>query len=142
MNGTGEQTMVNRGSWLKKLLESSKTPTRFMRSCLLVIIFVSWTHTCHGQGSSGYPRNDYWLAKSAFNDGEFRTAATAFNRTSRVKSTDGEWIDSICHHAMLGECFYQMGQARQALQQYDQALNIFVANQPVSYTHLTLPTKA
>ncbi|MFP6588285.1 MAG: hypothetical protein VB814_11595, partial [Pirellulaceae bacterium] len=90
---------------------------------------MSWTHTCYGQGSSGYPRNDYWLARSAFNEGEFRTAATAFNRTSRVKSTDGEWIDSICHHAMLGECFYQMGQARQALQQYDQALNIFVANQ-------------
>ena len=121
--------MVNRGSWLKKLLESRKTPTRYICSCLLVIIFVSWTHTCYGQGSSGYPRNDYWHAMSAFNEGEFRTAATAFSRTSRVKSTDGEWIDSICHHAMLGECFYQMGQARQALQQYDQALNIFVANQ-------------
>ncbi|MGY8732359.1 MAG: tetratricopeptide repeat protein, partial [Pirellulales bacterium] len=121
--------MVNRSSWLKKLLESRKILTRFMGPCLLVMISVSWTHTCHGQGSSGYPRNDYWLAMSVFHEGEFRSAATEFNRTSRVKSTDGEWIDSICHHAMLGECFYQMGQARQALQQYDQALNIFVANQ-------------
>ena len=120
--------MVNRGSWFKRLLESIKTP-RFMCSYLLVIIFASWTHACYGQGSSGYPRDDYWLAMSAFNEGEFRTAATAFSRMRRVKSTDGEWIDSICHHAMLGECFYQMGQARQALQQYDQALNIFVANQ-------------
>ena len=99
MIGIGEQMMVNRGSWLKKLLDFKKSPTHFMGSCLLVVIFVSWTNACHGQGSSGYPRNDYWLAMGAFTEGEFRTAATAFNRTSRVKSTDGEWIDSICHHA-------------------------------------------
>jgi hypothetical protein len=30
MIGTGEQTMVNRDSWLKKLLESRKTLTHVM----------------------------------------------------------------------------------------------------------------
>ena len=73
-----------------------------------------------------------------FYEGEFRSAATGFNRTSRIKSPEGEWIDSICHRAMLGECFYQMGQARQALQQYDIALSLF-ANNPQWMLRLYMP---
>ena len=100
-----------------------------MKLYLLCLVVVGWASSCFAQGTSGYPRNDYWLAMGAFNEGEFRTAATAFNRTSRVKSADGEWIDSICHHTMLAECYYQMGQSRLALQHYDQALGLFVINQ-------------
>ena len=77
-----------------------------MKLYLLCLVVVGWASSCFAQGTSGYPRNDYWLAMGAFNEGEFRTAATAFNRTSRIKSADGEWIDSICHHTMLAECYY------------------------------------
>ncbi len=105
-----------------------------------VVTLLAWGPLQHAfaQGSSGYPRADYWVAMAEFNEGEFRSAATAFNRTSRIKSPEGEWIDGICHRAMLGECFYQMGQARQALQQYDLALSIF-ANNPQWMMRLYMP---
>ena len=96
--------------------------------CLFLALSLFNSTASYGQGSSGYPRLDYWVAMSEFYEGEFRSAATGFNRTSRIKSPEGEWIDSICHRAMLGECFYQMGQARMALQQYDMALSPFVNN--------------
>ena len=129
--------------------------------CIVMVWFAGFTAKLQAQGSSGYPRADYWAALAEFNEGEFRSAATAFNRTSRIKTAEGEWIDGICHRAMLGECFYQMGQSRQALQQYDMALSLFASNpqwmmrlympnvlpqsfrstrKAVSYTHLTLPT--
>ena len=93
-----------------------------------MVWFAGFTAKLQAQGSSGYPRADYWAALAEFNEGEFRSAATAFNRTSRIKTAEGEWIDGICHRAMLGECFYQMGQSRQALQQYDMALSLFASN--------------
>ncbi len=104
--------------------------------CFLLSLFS--TGRVFAQGSSGYPRSDYWLAMAEFYEGEFRSAATGFNRASRVKSPEGEWIDSVCHRAMLGECFYQMGQARQALQQYDMALSLF-ANNPQWMLRLHMP---
>lgn len=100
----------------------------FAAVCLLLILILCNTAIVYAQGSSGYPRADYWIAMAEFHEGEFRSAATGFNRTSRIKSPEGEWIDSICHRAMLGECFYQMGQSRQALQQYDIALTLLVNN--------------
>lgn len=107
-------------------------------ACLALLLSLCKTSTCIAQGSSGYPRADYWIAMAEFYEGEFRSAATGFNRTSRIKSPEGEWIDSICHRAMLGECFYQMGQARQALQQYDIALSLF-ANNPQWMLRLYMP---
>ena len=107
-------------------------------ACLAVLLSLCKTSTCIAQGASGYPRADYWIAMAEFYEGEFRSAATGFNRTSRIKSPEGEWIDSICHRAMLGECFYQMGQARQALQQYDIALSLF-ANNPQWMLRLYMP---
>ena len=95
---------------------------------IVMVWFAGFTAKLQAQGSSGYPRADYWAAMAEFNEGEFRSAATAFNRTSRIKTAEGEWIDGICHRAMLGECFYQMGQSRQALQQYDMALSLFASN--------------
>ena len=96
--------------------------------CIVMVWYAGFTAKLQAQGSSGYPRADYWAAMAEFNEGEFRSAATAFNRTSRIKTAEGEWIDGICHRAMLGECFYQMGQSRQALQQYDMALSLFASN--------------
>ncbi len=106
--------------------------------CLFLALSLFSSTTSYGQGSSGYPRLDYWAAMTEFYEGEFRSAATGFNRTSRIKSPEGEWIDSICHRAMLGECFYQMGQSRLALQQYDMALSLF-ANNPQWMLRLYMP---
>ena len=67
--------------------------------CLFLALSLFNSTASYGQGSSGYPRLDYWVAMSEFYEGEFRSAATGFNRTSRIKSPEGEWIDSICHRA-------------------------------------------
>ncbi len=76
------------------------------------------------------PRDEYFMAFSIFHDGDFRDALKAFNSIAKggVRSTEGRWVDSICYHTMMGECYYQMGELGQALDHYNAALELFLAN--------------
>ena len=76
-----------------------------------------------------YPRQDYFLSFALFSDGDFRRAMRSFSSSSRIKTTDGFWIDSVCQFAMVGECLFQMGQTEQALKHFDEALNLFLIHQ-------------
>ena len=76
-----------------------------------------------------YPPQAYYLGKNLLHEGEFGDALRTFRSASRagIRSTEGRWVDSVCYATMLGECFYQMGQIRQAVDQYTVALQHFVA---------------
>jgi len=59
-------------------------------------------------------------------EGDFQSALRDFRSVTRIKSTQGVWIDSITYHTMVGECMYHMGNLRGALEQYTAALQVFV----------------
>ena len=77
------------------------------------------------------PHEDYYASFAPFYAGEYRSAMTAFQSAAKggIRSTDGRWVDSICYHTMIGECYFQQGNLADALDQYNSALNIFVAYQ-------------
>ncbi len=75
------------------------------------------------------PSLGYHMAFRDFHDGEYQDALKSFRREGRgaMKNAQTRWIDSICYHAMCGECYYQMGQYADALEHYDSAVNLYLA---------------
>ncbi len=75
------------------------------------------------------PPPSYEVAKQTLYRGNLRRAERAFTSELRgaVKTIQSRWIDSICFHAMLGETCYQQGRNADALAQFDQACQIFLA---------------
>lgn len=75
------------------------------------------------------PRQGYFLAFDSFNRGDYRDAMKGFRSAMNggINTGRGRWIDSICYHTMIGECFYQMGDLPLALDQYEAALKLTVA---------------
>ena len=76
------------------------------------------------------PPPEYYMAFGPYYDGDYRDALEAFQSAARggVRSTEGSWVDAICYHAMIGECFYQMGDPAKALDQYNSALKLAIAH--------------
>jgi len=76
------------------------------------------------------PPVEYHMAFAPYYEGDYRRALEAFQSAMRggIRSTEGRWVDSICYHAMIGECFYQMGEIAKALDQYNSALQLAVAH--------------
>ena len=76
------------------------------------------------------PPMEYHLAFAPYYEGQYKTALEAFQSAARggIRSTEGRWVDSICYHTMLGESFYQMGDSRNALDQYNSALRLAIAH--------------
>lgn len=74
------------------------------------------------------PHDGYFIGFRPYYDGDFRTAAKIFQEAARsgINSSEGRWIDSICYHTMLGDCYYEMGDLTNALDQYSSALKLFV----------------
>jgi len=75
------------------------------------------------------PRPGYYLAIAELYRGDYRRAERDFRGELRsaIKTTQSHWIDSICHHTMLGECYYAVAQYGRALEQYDAALKLYLA---------------
>lgn len=77
----------------------------------------------------GVPSAGYFSTFAAVNDGQYRDALANFQQQGRgaIKTAQSRWIDSICYHAMTGECYYQMGRPGEALEHYNSAVNLFLA---------------
>ena len=74
------------------------------------------------------PSNNYYAAFGPFYDGDYKMALSLFTEEWRmgIKTVQSRWIDSICSLTMIGECYYQMGQLDQALDNYTSALKLFL----------------
>ncbi len=114
---------------------ASSTPSRV--ACLLTLVFVlllSALSANNAQAQQGvrpprvYPADSYYFIFRDFYDGELRDALREFQRAGRggLKLPGQSWIDSICYHTMVGECYYQLGQLDEALAQYESALRLVV----------------
>ena len=77
----------------------------------------------------GVPSSSYQMTFGLYHDGEYRGALKSYLREGRgaIKTVQSSWIDSICYHAMSGECYYQMGQLPEALEHYTSAIRLYVA---------------
>lgn len=75
------------------------------------------------------PHAPYYAAVEAFHGGEYKTAERELRREAQrgVRTAQTRWIDSICYHAMLGEVLYQEGRNADALAEFDQACQQFLA---------------
>ena len=62
-------------------------------------------------------------------EGDYRDALRLFTDEGRgaIKTPQSRWIDSICYEAMIGECYYEMGQLAKALEHYTAAVRLYVA---------------
>ncbi len=80
-------------------------------------------------GTRNFPSDEHYRSFRAFQEGDYVTARRDFAAVTRLRSTEGIWIDSIPYHTMIGECMYQMGDLAGALQQYTTALQIGLKNQ-------------
>ncbi len=82
------------------------------------------------QATGDMPRAEYYMARELFRVGRTLEAADGFtvslNRARRIG--EQRWIDSIPSLVMLGECHYQRGELALALEQYDSALMVLLAN--------------
>ena len=79
----------------------------------------------------GLPRSapgpTYFTRFGAFYDGDYADAVRGFQSDSRssIKTSQSRWIDSICYETMCGECYFQMGRFKDALDHYTAALSLF-----------------
>src|SRR5262245_50457818 len=89
----------------------------FLLLTLTLLLSVLPSGPARAQLGEGIPGPEYYAAVDAFYLGEYRDAERALRReTNRgVRSVQGQWIDSVCYHAMLGEVFYQQGRNAEAL---------------------------
>ena len=75
------------------------------------------------------PSLSYHAGLALLAEGEYRDALEHFKDAWKgaFKTPQSRWIDSICYHAMLGECYYQMGDLSTALDQYTSAVRLYLA---------------
>lgn len=81
-------------------------------------------------GGRVYPNDLYYDGFDQYYIGEYENAVRLFRRAASGgrRSSLGRWIDSICYHTMLGECLFQVGDLKGALDQYDAALKLRLAH--------------
>lgn len=114
---------------------SSRSPKLPSFLLLTLLIALAYPRPATAQvvagGIGSIPSQVYFSALPGYYDGEYQAALGAFVNESRSNKTPaGPWIDAICYYTMAGECYYQMGQLSNALDNYNAALKIYIAYSP------------
>ncbi|MDR1483607.1 MAG: hypothetical protein LBT09_02165 [Planctomycetaceae bacterium] len=143
-NVSGNDTAKN---YVERVVESGKVLFGFLRrSCCVVVTFVLICATlipvicggdfifAQGMVNRVVPPLPYFTnSKRAYDQGDFPVALKFL--TDDVKHSvkfnlpNGSqiyWIDSICFHAMIGECHYQMGDYKNAMLAFNMAIDIYM----------------
>jgi CHAT domain-containing protein len=109
-----------------------------LRSGLVLAVFVgAWAVGWQGTPQQAQaqlqsiPTETYFAAiNNLYDQGEYVQALKRFQEEwqhGAVKSAiQPQWIDSICYHTMMGECYYQMGDLDNALEQYTNAVRLYL----------------
>lgn len=99
------------------------TPAGLVGAFLVAIGVLSCPDLLWAQGrGDSIPSLAYYAAFRDFHEGEYVDALDEFRREWR----SGVRVDSICYHAMMGECYYHMGELGQALDEYNSAVRIYL----------------
>ena len=110
----------------------SKRCFHFFIGCLLAAFFSS-NASVWGQRTN-LPRDEYYAGLDAFYRGKFRIAANLFKKASSGYKTGTQqgtrlWVDAVCSYTMFAESAYQTGDYETAIQNYRNALDVYLANQ-------------
>ncbi len=103
----------------------------FPRVVLALLLGTGIASLARGQiNFGGQPSIGYYKGIGLLYEGNFGDAMELIRSAGRAgtRTVDGRWYDAICYHAMMGECFYSLGNLSQALDQYNNALSILVAS--------------
>ncbi len=103
---------------------------RSSRCCVIALALSAiWPSVAPAQVGQ-MPDPGYYAAVNAFYSGKYRDAERSFRRMSRtgLQVAQTRWIDTICYHAMLGEVLYHEGRNAEAIQSFDQACLLLLAN--------------
>lgn len=116
-----------------RMQEKSAAPARVRWSLIaqglvLQAFVLTGSSPVWAQRDTSIPRSDYLLAREAFNEGDYASALRGFSQMSVVKVGTDRWIDSACQFAMAGECLYQLGDTPQALQRFEDAIQMFLVH--------------
>ena len=102
----------------------------------LAVVLTVWvtllgSSACLAQPSTSLPNARYFVGFRDFFDGEYLDAERTFRRNSSSAFRVGEnrYLDSICYWTMQAECYYHMGNYAQAIELYEQALNLYLDHQ-------------
>ncbi len=96
-----------------------------------LLLLLLLPQAAHAQRQSRVvPRDEYYLALEGLHAGGAREMISVFRDVAGggVRSTEGRWIDSICYHARIGECYYRLGELGRALDQYNSAVRLYLAH--------------
>ena len=87
-----------------------------------------------GQAST-LPNQNYYNGFSRFFEGDYKDAERDFRNASRsaYKIGNQRYVDSICYWTMQAECHYHMGNYAQAINLYEQSLNLYLFHQNASW---------
>ena len=100
-----------------------RTLSGLVTTCLVATIAILCPDSLRAQvGRDSIPSLAYYAAFQNFHEGEYVDALDDFRRERRSIVT----IDSICYHAMMGECYYHMGELGQAMDEYNSAVRIYL----------------
>jgi len=111
------------------------TAHRLKRAAWLIVaamvVLSSRQTVCAQTGRGEVPGIEYWVARGTYYDGDYVSARKQFQDAAKsaLIGVDGRWVDSACYHTMIGECYYELGDLTQALDQYSSALKMFLAYQ-------------
>ena len=98
------------------------------RSCAVgVLLALLAANDVLAQLNDEIPHVSYYAAKEALYSGEYQDAERALRRERGIRTGQTNWIDAVCYHAMLGEVLFQQGRNAEALAQFDQACQVFLA---------------
>jgi tetratricopeptide (TPR) repeat protein len=98
-----------------------------------LLAFALAAANARGQAPQGIadtvPSQFYYQAVFDIYRGDYRDAQRSLIRETKNSIRIGvtqRWIDAVCYHAMLGEVYYHQGQPALALEQYDQAVAMYL----------------
>jgi tetratricopeptide (TPR) repeat protein len=103
---------------------------QFSPAALAFILAFASVHSALAQTGKSVPHDGYFGGFGLYYDGQFSDARKYFRDAAHggFASTEGRWVDSICFHTMIGECYYQEGNLVEALDQYSSAVKLFLAH--------------
>lgn len=99
--------------------------------CGLAAVFMLATSPAFAQRPNlDVPNQLYTTGFAPFYDGDFATAGKTFQESGSrsIKAGEARWVDNVCYHTMVGECYYRMGDMTEALDQYSSAIKHYLAN--------------
>ncbi|MCA9199681.1 MAG: CHAT domain-containing protein [Planctomycetales bacterium] len=109
-------------------LSALSSVVRAQSGLVLLLLWASANSVFSQQAT--VPDNRYHLAMNFFYAGEYDEAMKGFRQSALggVRTPQWRWVDAVCYETMIGECFFHMGDNKNAIDHYNAAIQVYLAN--------------